>query len=81
MHPDNRLRLAKLTPQLIAHSERLLEQHADRPIGTNIPFNLDGRRYVGRIEVHNDPAKGQHKGLTVYIPYDQPQQLRSANQE
>lgn len=75
------LKLAKLTPQLIAQSERLLEQHAERPVGTVIPFTLNGRRYVGRVEMHNNSAKGEHKGLTVYIPNDAPQPPDSANQE
>jgi len=57
---------AKLTPELIEHSERILSEHADAPVGTNVPLRVNGRRYLARIELHEDEEKGKHKGVTLY---------------
>lgn len=71
-----RLREEELTPELMRVSERLLEQHANAPIGTEIPFSHGSRRYVARIEQHenanNDPDRppGKHKGVTLLAPDD-----------
>ncbi len=64
--------MATLTPGLIAKSEDLLRKHGHAPLGTEYRFQLDGRRYVARIEEHDnsggDPGRpqGKHKGVTVY---------------
>jgi hypothetical protein len=68
------LRPDELTDELIRVSERLLERHADAPVGTELPFSHGGRRYVARIEEHinatNDPKRlpGKHKGVTLFTP-------------
>jgi hypothetical protein len=68
------LRPDELTDELIGVSERLLEQHADAPLGTEVPFSHGGRRYVARIEEHvnatNNPKRppGKHKGVTLFTP-------------
>jgi hypothetical protein len=65
------LRQEELSKELIRVSERILEQHADAPIGTEVPFSHGGRRYVARIEEHHNPNNepgrppGKHKGVTV----------------
>ena len=64
--PQGELRLAMVTPELTRKSAAVLEQHADAPLGTEIPFTLDGKEYVGRLETHVNEEKGEHKGLTVY---------------
>ena len=57
---------AKLTPDLIEKSEQILKQHGDAPVGTDFPLRMNGRRYLARIEVHEDDTKGKHKGVTLY---------------
>jgi hypothetical protein len=65
-------RKAEVTPALAKKAEELLREHADAAIGSEYPFTLDGRRYVGRIEEHDNPTgeadrpAGKHKGVTVY---------------
>jgi hypothetical protein len=63
---DETDRKAETTPEIIAEAEKILERNADEPVGTEIPFTLNGRRYVARIEQHESPEKGEHKGVTVY---------------
>jgi hypothetical protein len=66
------LRPDELTDELMRASERILEQNADAPIGAEVPFSHGGRRYVARIEEHenttNNPNRppGKHKGVTVF---------------
>jgi hypothetical protein len=65
-------RKAEVTPALAKKAEELLQEHADAAIGSEYRFTLDGRRYVGRIEEHDNPTgeadrpPGKHKGVTVY---------------
>jgi hypothetical protein len=65
-------RKAEVTPELAAKSEQILRQHHNAPIGRQIPFRLNGRRYIARIEEHEnasgEPGRplGKHKGVTVY---------------
>jgi hypothetical protein len=66
-------RKAPTSPEIVERATRILAEHGDEPVGTEIPFTLNGRRYVGRIEVHDNPdgsperPSGEHKGVTVYI--------------
>jgi hypothetical protein len=65
--------IAPTSPEIVARAEKILAEHADEPVGTEIPFTLNGRRYVARLELHDNPdgsperPSGQHKGVTVYI--------------
>ena len=61
-------RKAEVTPEIAERAKKILEQHAGAPIGTEIPFTLGGKRYIARIEKHEDAEKGEHKGVTVYLP-------------
>ena len=64
---------APVTPEIVERSEKILAEHADSPVGTEIPFTLSGRRYVARVEMHDnqdaspDRPPGEHKGITVYV--------------
>ena len=66
-------RKAEPTPEIIAKAESLLKENADAKVGTEIPFRLNGKRYVGRVEEHDNPSgepgrpAGKHKGITVYV--------------
>ena len=61
-----------MTPELSAKADQILREHPDAEIGTEIPFELSGRKYVARLERHNntendpDRSRGEHKGVTVY---------------
>lgn len=64
---------AEVTPELTRKAEELLRENAGAAIGTEIPFSLKGRRYVARIEEHDNPGgdpgrpAGRHKGVTVSV--------------
>lgn len=64
---------AEVTPELAERAQRILEEHAEDPVGTEVPFSLNGRAYVARIEMHDNPEgspdrpQGEHKGVTVYV--------------
>lgn len=61
-----------VSPALAQRAETILLDNRDKPVGTTIPFAQSGRRYLARIEMHdnpdNNPARppGKHKGITVY---------------
>jgi hypothetical protein len=66
-------RKAEVTPALARKAEEILRKNEDAPLGTEIPFTLDGQRYVARFEEHDNPEgdpgrpAGKHKGVTVYV--------------
>jgi hypothetical protein len=64
---------AEVTPELTRRAEQILKENEGAAIGAEIPFSMNGRRYVARIEEHEnaegDPGRpaGKHKGVTVYV--------------
>lgn len=73
-----RLTNAELTPVLINEARRILASHHAEPYGTEIPFQIDGVRYVGRIEEHYHPPGGprkpwgHHPGVSLFLDYHIP---------
>jgi hypothetical protein len=71
--PETRQK-AEPAEELITASKKLLAEHADAPIGSEFPISVGGKRYVARIEAHDNPGNepgrppGKHKGVTVYKP-------------
>jgi hypothetical protein len=66
-------RKAEITPELTRKAEQILRDNEGAAVGTEIPFSLNGRRYLARIEEHDNPEgepgrpAGKHKGVTVYV--------------
>jgi hypothetical protein len=66
------LRPEETTPAIEQRAKEILDDHRDVPIGTEVPFEISGRPYVGRIEEHyHEPGGperpwGRHRGVTVY---------------
>jgi hypothetical protein len=64
----------ELTRPLVRHAERILDERGDDPLGTEIPFVHEGKRYVARIETHYHPVGGEkrpwgpHRGVTLLTP-------------
>jgi hypothetical protein len=64
----------KVSSALAQRAEAILLENREKPVGTTISFTQSGRRYLARIEMHdnpeNNPARppGRHKGITVYEP-------------
>jgi hypothetical protein len=58
----------KVPPEVVAKAKSLLNQ----PMGTEIPFEINGKNYMARLETHYHPQgyvggpNGYHKGVTVY---------------
>jgi hypothetical protein len=65
-------KIAAVTPAIIAEADKILRTHPDAPMGAEFPFEVGGKKYVGRLEQHDNPdgdptrPQGQHKGITVY---------------
>ncbi|HEU4409771.1 MAG TPA: hypothetical protein VFS43_31250 [Polyangiaceae bacterium] len=71
--PSRALKDDEVSPALSKRASELLKDNADKPLGTEVPFELGGRRYIARIEQHyREPdsaepgPKGSHKGVTLY---------------
>jgi hypothetical protein len=60
------------TPEIEQRAKEILDAKQDAPMGTEVPFEIDGRAYVARIEEHyHEPGGplrpwGHHRGVTVY---------------
>lgn len=63
---------AEVTPALAEKARAILEAQPEAPLGTTVPFSLEGKDYLARFEEHDntegDPDRpaGKHKGVTVY---------------
>jgi hypothetical protein len=60
------------TPEIARRAREILDGNRDAAFGTEVPFDVDGQGYIGRIEEHchepGGPRKpwGRHRGVTVY---------------
>jgi hypothetical protein len=69
-----RLRDEEVSSRVAEAARRVLNEHAAAPYGTLIAIEVDGVRYVARIEQHHaepgEPGRpaGAHKGVTLYAP-------------
>jgi hypothetical protein len=63
---------APVTPAIVAASQQVLAEHADAPIGSEFPIEVEGKAYVARLEEHDNASgspsrpEGKHPGVTVY---------------
>jgi hypothetical protein len=73
--PSKNLRILKqseVTTAIGVAAKKILNENFSKPYGTEVPFESNGKKYVGRLEEHYHPpggkAKpwGKHKGVTVY---------------
>lgn len=63
---------AKPTPAVVAKANEVLR--GGLPIGSTVPFEADGKRYIARVEWHKhaatdnvpDGLKDWHRGVTIY---------------
>jgi N-acetylmuramoyl-L-alanine amidase len=68
-----RLQNGELNPALIAQARIILAAHHTDPFGTEVPFEIEGVRYVGRIEQHYHPPGGPmkpwgyHVGVSLFV--------------
>ena len=67
------LRSDEGSPEVARRAREILDANQNAPYGTEVPFEVDGRSYVGRIEEHyHEPGGprrpwGRHRGVTVYL--------------
>jgi len=63
----------ELTPDIVHAARQILGDYGDQPLGHEVFFEIDGKRYVGLLEKHyHAPGSGQepvgeHVGVTVYV--------------
>jgi hypothetical protein len=71
LKPGRKLNASELTPALIRKADEVLFTEYP-PVGTVVPIELEGRLYVGRVEVHYHKEGGtkrpwgRHRGITLY---------------
>lgn len=74
--PAPRLRRAKgsdITPAVAKKARQIINANYKKPFGTEIPFEINGKHYVGRIERHYHPPGGAlhpwgyHHGCSVFV--------------
>ncbi len=70
--PRRHVRGEEMTREIAQRAREILDANRDAAFGTEVPFDVDGHAYVGRIEEHyhepGGPKKpwGRHRGVTVY---------------
>ncbi|HVJ15201.1 MAG TPA: hypothetical protein VM686_07165 [Polyangiaceae bacterium] len=63
----------EVTAAISEAAQEILDAHRDEPLGYEVPFEVEGRRYVARLERHyrapNSRLRptGEHVGVTVYL--------------
>lgn len=63
---------AEMTTAIAQRAREILDENSGAAYGTEVPFEIDGQSYIGRIEEHyhepGGPKKpwGRHRGVTVY---------------
>jgi hypothetical protein len=68
-----RVRNDEVTPELTGEAKSILKQHWHEPYGSEYPFEIGGRRFVGRIEQHYHPPGGPlrpwgyHPGVSLFV--------------
>jgi hypothetical protein len=66
-------RPAEITPEIVTKATEILWANDSAKVGTEFPFDLNGKHYIARMEMHEnldgDPGRppGEHKGMTVYF--------------
>lgn len=67
-----RLKGSEMSVPLVKKARELIVEHHKKPFGTEIEFELGGKRYVGRIEQHYHPPGGElhpwgyHPGCSLF---------------
>ncbi len=74
--PEPRLRRIKpgeVTVAIAKKARKIINANYTKPFGTEIPFEIAGEHYVGRIERHYHPPGGKlhpwgyHHGCSVFV--------------
>ncbi|HSC89349.1 MAG TPA: hypothetical protein VLC09_18830 [Polyangiaceae bacterium] len=70
-----RLLKREVRPGVAREARRIIDSSAHEPFGTEIPFVVDGREYIARIEEHYHPPGGEarpwgkHPGVSVLVAW------------
>jgi hypothetical protein len=68
-----RIKNSELNTALVAKASQIIHEYHDQPFGTEIPFEIDGHEYVGKIERHYHPEGGKlrpwgyHPGCSLFV--------------
>jgi len=68
-----RLLGSEVTPSLTTWAKKILSEHGQEPIGTQVPFEDSGKNYLGIVEMHyhepGGPLKpwGPHHGISLFV--------------
>lgn len=76
---------SEVTQSITAAAKKIRDAHWQDPIGSQFPFEADGKKYVGLIEQHYHPPGGPlkpwgpHHGVSVFRVVDSDPVKTSAN--
>jgi hypothetical protein len=68
-----RLKAIEVPVPLRAKLHKLLQDHGNEPIGSLVPTEFEGRRYIARLEIHYHPEGGpvrpwgNHRGVSLFV--------------
>ena len=68
-----RLQGSEVNGALVQMANKIIHEHHAEPFGTEIPFEIDGQEYVGKIERHYHPEGGElhpwgyHPGCSLFV--------------
>lgn len=72
-HELRRLEGSQVTTAIAKKARQIINANYKKPFGTEIPFEIGGTHYVGRIERHYHPPGGKlhpwgyHHGCSVFV--------------
>jgi hypothetical protein len=68
-----RIKGSEMTVPVVKKAREIINANYKKPFGTEIDFEIDGKKYVGRIEQHYHPPGGElrpwglHPGCSLYV--------------
>ena len=68
-----RIKGSEMSVAVVKKARSIINEHYKKPFGFEVEFEIDGKRFVGRIEPHYHPPGGalrpwgHHHGCSLYV--------------
>ena len=68
-----KIKASEMNVKVVKKAREIINEHYKKPFGYEVEFEIDGKRYVGRIEQHYHPPGGElhpwgyHAGCSLYV--------------
>jgi hypothetical protein len=76
-HVLRKIKASEMNVKVVKKAREIINEHYKKPFGYEVQFEIDGKRYVGRIEQHYHPPGGElhpwgyHAGCSLYVVVEQ----------